>query len=130
MLSFSFCWLFIVIARFVLTLYTIRDFIIKITMLLGYMNGYGFPIYQESVIDYTNLALCYSNVRIWSEYETSVEYHHHVSISTVGLHIILSPPVSIMVTQENPGIVGIEPCIVIGLNWVQNCEVEQIFETM
>ena len=26
----------------------------------------------------------------------------------VGLHIILSPPVSIMVTQENPGIVGIE----------------------
>ena len=35
---------------------------------------------------------------IGDEYETSVEHTPHLSVSTVGLHIMLPPPVSIMMS--------------------------------
>ena len=37
-------------------------------------------------------------VRVWDEYETSVEHPLYLSVSTVGLHIMLPPPVSLMMS--------------------------------
>ena len=35
-------------------------------------------------------------VRVWGEYKGSIEHPLYLSVSTVGLHIMLPPPVSLM----------------------------------